>query len=129
MSRTITNKILSVTLFTILTTSAMSQKHKGIIGKWQDANHPEKQIEFYQQNNKFYGKSIGNESRTYKNPIIIFKEFHWIDNLKIYKGKLIDPENNDEYDIDINFIGNNKFQFSVNKFVFTKKFTFERINK
>lgn len=97
-----------------------------ITGQWQDADHPTKQLEIANQSGKYTGKSINDVSPS-KNGKIILKDLVWQEGTKTYKGILINPDNGDEFKIDIKMIGTDRFRFSVGKFIFSKTFTFKRI--
>lgn len=47
--------------------SIFAQGGDRIIGKWKDAEHPEKQVGIIKTNNKYYGKSIAVEGKSQKN--------------------------------------------------------------
>ena len=118
--------LLSVVMLAAFVASA--QNADIIIGKWKDADHPEKQLEMYSQDGKYFGKSINDRNKPSKNGTIIFKDLVWSEKTKNYQGILISPENNEEFKIVVRLIDNNKFQFKVSKFIFTKSFTFKRID-
>lgn len=115
-------KCLTLLLFSLILCTASVAQNK-IIGKWKDADHPEKQIEVYLQNGKYYGKSINS-----KTGFLVLKDLVWIEKENIYKGILTNPDNNSTYNISIAMIDDNKFKFKVGKFIFYKIFNFLRIS-
>lgn len=103
-----------------------TQTSNPILGYWQDAEHPEKQVEIISQSGRYVGKSI-NDPNPSKNGRTILKNLVWNDQAKSYRGILINPENGDEFKIEIKMIGTNRFRFSAGKFIFSRTFTFNRI--
>ena len=67
---------------------------------------------------KIYGKS--------ESGIIVFKYLVFDSKTKTYCGILVNPENNTEFNVLIKQTTTESFTFSVNKFIFSKKFTFIR---
>jgi uncharacterized protein (DUF2147 family) len=119
-------KMLAVLVLIVVSFTANAHTSNSILGKWKDAEHPEKQIEITNQAGKFLGKGI-NSSKPSENGKTILKDLVWSDVSKTYKGILINPDNGDEYKIEIKMIGIDRFRFSVGKFIFSKTFTFNRI--
>jgi len=109
-----------------LTTNA--QTSNSILGKWKDADHPEKQIEISSQNGKYIGKSI-NALKPNENGKTVFKDLIWSESSKSYKGILINQDNGDEFKIEIKLFGIDRFKFSAGKFIFSRTFTFNRISE
>jgi len=121
-------KMMAVLMLIVVSFSAYAQTSNSILGKWKDADHPEKQIEIFNQNGKYVGKSI-NPAKSIEISRTILKDLMWNDASKSYKGILINPENGDEFKIEIKMIGTDKFRFSAGKFIFSKTFTFNRFAK
>lgn len=118
--------LLGIMLLTVLTASA--QNADKIIGKWKDTDHLEKQLEMYKQDNKYFGKSINDKSKPSKNGTLVFKDLVRNEKTRSYQGVLINPDNNNEYKIGIELVGENDFKFKVGKFIFFKTFNFKRMN-
>ena len=119
-------KMMAVLMLIVVSFTANAQTSNSILGKWKDAEHPEKQIEISNQNGKYVGKSV-NAAKPKENGKTILKDLIWSDVSKSYKGILINPDNGDEFKIETKMIGTDKFKFSVGKFIFSKTFTFNRI--
>jgi len=119
-------KSLSVPIFTLMTLATTAQSNGKIMGKWQDCENPEKQIEMYYHDGKFYGKAI-NDNNKNSTSKIVFKDLEWDEKIHSYKGKLVNPDNNEVFDISILLIGSENFQFTAGKFIFTRKFQFKRL--
>lgn len=116
---------LTALLFLLGIFCASAQDAERIVGKWQDAGHPEKQIAIYEEAGTFFGKSI-NDSNNGK---VVLKNLIWSETSKNYQGVLISPEGDGEFDIEIEMADKDTFSFSVGKFIFRKKFTFKRIEQ
>jgi hypothetical protein len=101
-------------LFAIIFPGA-AQSPAGITGKWMDASNADKVIDIYQHTDgRFYGKG--------SNGFIVLKQLVWDDRAKLYRGILVNPDNKEEFTVEIN----NRFSFSVKKFIFRKTFKFVR---
>ncbi|TAH20776.1 MAG: DUF2147 domain-containing protein [Cytophagales bacterium] len=121
-------KTIAVVILLVVSFAANAQTSNSILGKWKDAEHHKKQIEITDQNGKFVGKGI-NSPKPAENGKTILKDLVWSNASKSYKGILINPDNGDEYKVEIKMIGIDKFRFSVGKFIFSKTFNFNRLNK
>jgi uncharacterized protein (DUF2147 family) len=121
-----TKLLLGIMLLTIFTASA--QNVDKITGKWKDADHPEKQMEMYKQDKKYFAKYINDKNTPSKNGSFVFKDLVWNENTRKYQGVLINPDNNKEMKIAIELVGDNDFKFTVSKFIFSKTFNFKRLN-
>jgi uncharacterized protein (DUF2147 family) len=121
-------KMMAVLMLIAVSFTANAQTSNSILGKWKDAEHPEKQMEISNQNGKYVGKSI-NSAKSIENGRTILKDLMWNNASKSYKGVLINPDNGDEFKIEIKMIGTDKFRFSAGKFIFSKTFTFNRLAK
>jgi uncharacterized protein (DUF2147 family) len=119
-------KLMLMMLVFELTLTASAQTSNSILGKWKDAEHPEKQIEIINQAGKFLGKGI-NSSKPSENAKTILKDLVWSESSKSYTGILINPDNGDEFKIEIIMVGVDRFKFTVGKFIFSRTFTFNRI--
>lgn len=108
--------------------SAKAQTSNAILGKWQDIEHPEKQVQITSQSDSFIGKFI-NSSKSYENGKTVLKDLVWSEASKSYKGILIEPNNGSEYEIEIKMIGTDQFRFSVGNLIFSKTFNFKRITQ
>jgi hypothetical protein len=85
-------KTLAAALLFFCTFQSLSQT--GLIGKWTDKDHKEKQVEMYVgSNGKIYGKS--------ENGFIGFKDLIYDAASKTYSGLLVNPDNNEEFKISI----------------------------
>jgi len=126
MNRWNLTKKVAVLMLLAVSFTANAQTSNSILGKWKDVDHPEKQIEITSQTGKYVGKSI-NSSKPVENGKTILKDLVWIDASKSYKVILINPDNGDEFKIEIKMIGIDKFKFTVGKFIFSRTFTFNRI--
>ncbi|NJK95074.1 MAG: DUF2147 domain-containing protein [Bacteroidales bacterium] len=120
-------KSLSVPIFALITLSATAQGNAEIIGKWQDCKNPEKQIEMFYRDGKYFGKAINDENNNSKTSKIIFKDLVWNEKGNGYNGKLVNPDNNEVFAVFIELVGNGNFQFTAGKFIFTRKFNFKRL--
>ncbi len=110
-------KLLFASIILFYCPSIFSQS--SLIGKWADADHKEKQIDIYtEKNNKLYGKS--------EKGFIVLKDFVYNFNSHTYNGTLVNPDDNEEFIITIKQPTVNRFTFSVRKFIFSKRFTFEK---
>jgi hypothetical protein len=111
-------KHLLAIVFLFLFTSAFPQKN--LIGKWVDIDHREKQIEVYlAQDNKIYGKS--------EKGFIVLKDLVYDIKTNTYTGTLVNPADSEAINITILQPSINRFTFVVKKFIFSKRFTFEKI--
>ncbi len=119
-------KTMALLLLWVATITANAQTSNHILGKWKDADHPEKQMEIKSQAGKSVGKTI-NATKPAENGKTVLKDLVWNDATKTYKGVLINPDNGDEYKIEIKMIGTDRFRFSVGKFIFSRTFTFNRM--
>lgn len=113
-------------IFLVVSLAANAQTSSSILGQWKDAEHPEKQLEITNQTGTFVGKSI-NSSISSENGKIILNHLIWSDASKSYKGILINPDNGDEFKIEIKMVGKDQFRFTAGKFIFSKMFNFKRI--
>lgn len=112
-------KPIITTLLLFISLSAFSQTSNSIIGNWKDQSHPEKQVQIYLgADSKIYGKSPDN--------LIVFKALVWDNTEKVYNGILVNPDNNEQFEISIKLTKNDKFTFAVRKFIFSKQFQFIR---
>jgi N6-L-threonylcarbamoyladenine synthase len=73
-------------------------------------------------------KSI-NALKPNENGKTVFKDLIWSESSKSYKGILINPDNGDEFKIEIKLFGIDRFKFSAGKFIFSRTFTFNRISE
>lgn len=124
-NRTVT-KMMAVLILLTVSLTASAQSSNAILGKWKDAEHPEKQMEISTQNGKYLGKSV-NSSIPAQNGKTILKDLIWGNDSKSYQGILINPDNGDDFKIEIKMIVTDRFRFSASKFIFSKTFTFNRI--
>jgi hypothetical protein len=69
-------KVIAVMILFIASLTTNAQTSNSILGKWKDADHPEKQIEISSQNGKYYGKSI-NASKPNENGKTVLKDLIW----------------------------------------------------
>lgn len=122
------NRTVAIMMLLIASVTVNAQTSKLIVGQWRDVDHPEKQIEITTRAGKFVGKTI-NSSNPAENGKIIFKDLIWNDASKSHKGILINPDNGDEFKIEIEMIGTDRFKFTAGKFIFSRTFTFNRITK
>ena len=121
-------KVIAVMILFIVSLTTNAQTSNSILGKWKDADHPEKEIEISSQNGKYIGKSI-NALKPNENGKTVFKDLLWSESSKSYKGILINPDNGDEFKIEIKLFGIDRFKFSAGKFIFSRTFTFNRISE
>ncbi len=121
-------KVIAVMILFIVSLTTNAQTSNSILGKWKDADHPEKQIEISSQNGQYIGKSI-NALKPNENGKTVFKDLIWSESSKSYKGILINPDNGDEFKIEIKLFGIDRFKFSAGKFIFSRTFTFNRISE
>lgn len=115
------NYLMTIAALLFCSVSLFAQAQGAIKGKWQDANHPEKQVEIYAKSTKYYGATLEERSK------LIFRDLKWNHESKAYKGFLIHPETGRELAIEIEMIGEDLFQFSAGSFLFKKNFRFKRI--
>lgn len=119
-------KIMTVMILIVVSLTANAQTPNSILGKWKDADHPDKQIEIKDYNGKYIGKSV-NTTQPNENGRIVFTDLIWSESSKSYTGILINPDNGDEFKIEIKIVGTDRFKFTVGKFIFSRTFTFKRI--
>jgi uncharacterized protein (DUF2147 family) len=119
--------ILLCVLIVLACIEAAAQEADKIIGKWQDAAHPEKQVEFFKQDSKYTGKVINDRKNASGNKAILFRDLVWNNTSKTYQGILINPDNDEEYTVEIRFTDSNTFGFKAGKFIFSRTFIFKRI--
>ena len=119
--------IIASGLFLIPVSLSFSQQANDILGKWQDVDHAEKQIEITKHKDFFIGKAINDSGKNSKNGTIVFHELIWDNRDKSYSGTLINPDNNDKFEIKIRMEEKDSFRFTVGKFIFSKAFLFKRI--
>ncbi len=124
-NQTVTN-MMAVLILIMFSLKVKSQTSDSILGNWKDAGHPDKQIEITYQNGRLTGKSI-NAAKAKENGKTVLKDLIWSDTSKSYKGILINPDDGDEFNIEIKMIGTDKFRFTAGKFIFSRTFTFNRI--
>lgn len=109
--------------------SVQAQSAKSILGNWKDENKPEKQIQMYElADGKVEGKVINDNRKNSQNGFLIFKNLAWNEKAKTYSGRLISPDDSSTFDIVLNLVNNDRFEFKVKKFFLTKTFHFVRIN-
>lgn len=58
---------------------------------------------------------------------VLFRNLAWDSSTRTYKGVVIDPESQDEYDITIQIPAKDRFTFSVKRFFLSRTFQFVRI--
>jgi uncharacterized protein (DUF2147 family) len=114
-------------LLLITISPSFSQEANDILGKWQDADHPEKQVEIVKHQDFFIGKVINDSSKNSKNGTIVFHELTWDSRDKSYSGTLINPDNKDKFGIKFKLEEKDSFHFTVSRFVFSKTLSFKRI--
>ena len=112
----------------LLSISLNAQEGQTIIGQWQDAKHPEKQLEIYEQEQLYFGKSI-NEKDANKNGRLILDALKWIEKSDTYQGTIIDPDKGWRVALTIQMLDRDTFQFTIGRFLFKKTFTFKRIQR
>lgn len=105
---------------------AQAQEARSILGLWKDSAHPEKKVEMFEQNDRFFGRSTQREPKA---GFIVFQDLIWNAGSKSYQGALNDPAGSGRYPITITWDGPNTFQFKVKKLVFTRSFRFVRITQ
>jgi hypothetical protein len=110
----------TVFLLVMIGTGSFAQTNDRILGIWQDSKWPEKRVLLYKQNEKYFGKYPNEEK-------LVFKNLVWETNKKTYKGILINPVDQEEFEVVITFLDNNTFRFKVNKFIFSRTFVFSRV--
>lgn len=121
-------RLILFCLLCVLTGHSAAAQPDDILGKWQDAAHPEKQVEFYKKkDNKYTGKIINDQKNASRNNAILFRDLVWNETSRTYQGILINPDNLDEFKVEIRFPDSNTFQFKAGKFVFSRTFLFKRI--
>lgn len=109
--------------------SVQAQSAKSILGNWKDENKPEKQIQMYElADGKVEGKVINDNRKNSQNGFLIFKNLVWNEKAKTYSGRLISPDDSSTFDIVLNLVNNDRFEFKVKKLFLTKTFHFVRIN-
>ncbi|MFN7116017.1 MAG: DUF2147 domain-containing protein [Saprospiraceae bacterium] len=120
-----------ITLFMLLLFTSftlLAQNAKDIIGKWKDKDHPDKQIEMYVQGtDKYEAKMINDTRKKSQNGLIIFKNLSWNEAKRIYQGILINPDDGNEFKINIELVNKDTFQFKIKRMFLTKTFQFVRI--
>jgi len=120
--------IIVLGLFIIPVRHSFSQEANDILGKWQDADHPEKQVEIFGEKDFFIGKVINDSSKNSKNGTIVFHELTWDSRDKSYSGTLINPDNKDKFGIKFKLEEKkDSFHFTVSRFVFSRSLSFKRI--
>jgi hypothetical protein len=119
-------KIIAVMMLIVVSITANAQRTNSILDEWKDEDHPEKRIEITSQNGENIGKSI-NTTKPAENGKTVFKDLRWSESSKTYKEILINPDNGDEFKIEIKMFGIDRFKFTAGKLNFTKIFTFNRI--
>jgi hypothetical protein len=112
-------KKLTLMFSLLLFYCGQSFSQTNLIGKWVDVDHANKKIEIYIANNgKIYGKSEKN--------FTVLKDFVYEPKSNNYVGVLVNPDNNEEFNITIKQPSINRLTFVVKKFFFSKKFTFKK---
>jgi uncharacterized protein (DUF2147 family) len=106
--------------------TATAQVADQILGKWQDAAHPEKQVEFHKTDGRYTGRVI-NAPKASRSDQVIFRDLVWNDQRQTYQGILINPDNADEYKVEVSLTDTDTFQFKAGKLIFYKTFVFKRI--
>ena len=112
----------------LLSINLNAQEGQAITGQWQDAKHPEKQLEIYEQEQLYFGKSI-NEKDANKNGRLILDALKWIEKSDTYQGTIIDPDKGWRVALTIQMLDRDTFQFTIGRFLFKKTFTFKRIQR
>ena len=107
-----------------ISSPAWSQEAKDILGRWKDEANPEKKIEMYEQNGRFFGRAI---EQSAQEGIQVFQDLLWDAPSKTFRGFIKDPAGSGRFAITISWSGRNAFQFKVKRLVFTKSFRFVRI--
>ncbi len=100
------------------THAQMIKSQSTLAGNWHDKNHPEKIVAITSSAHVFIGKD--------KTEKIVFRDLKSIGKNQ-YTGTLINPDDNETFDITISMVSSDEFTFSVKKFIFTKEFTFQRL--
>ncbi len=105
-----------------------SQTAEQLLGKWRDSKHPEKQIVMVQQSaTMFFGKKIVEPGKANEKETVLFRNLVWDSATRTYKGVLIDPESQQEYDITIQMPARDQFTFTIKRFFLSRTFQFVRI--
>jgi ring-1,2-phenylacetyl-CoA epoxidase subunit PaaE len=107
--------VFMVVIFIYCTTAFGQTEFIG--GSWKDKAHPEKVVTFLKSDNNIIGKDSKNK--------VIFKSIKLLKNNQ-YQGILINPDDNEEFKVNITLSSKNEFKFKVKKFIFSKEFTFVR---
>lgn len=113
--------LLLILLFLPTLGKLQAQRSTDIVGKWQDVDHPEKRVMIYQKEERYFGKSLEEKS----NPV--FKNLIWEKVSNTYTGILINPANQEEYEVEIQWEGKDLFKFTVGPFIFKRTFRFKRL--
>lgn len=114
-----TNILKPLATISLLFFFATGYSQSNLIGKWTDKDHNEKSIEIYISADKItFGKDNSGK--------IVLKNFNENIRNKTFSAILVNPENDEEFKIDITQANKDLFYFVVKKFIFSKKFTFER---
>lgn len=119
---------IAVFIFLFFSTLSLSaQTAQDIMGKWQDEENTEKQIEMQQHaDGYFYGKVINNPKKS-KNGFLVFKNLVWEGKSKTFQGIVNAPEIGEEIKVTLSLVNKDKFQFKVKKFFISKTVQFVRI--
>lgn len=114
------HKLVITSLLLVLSSALYAQE--ALLGKWQDAAHPDKQIEIYEKPaGRYFGKSLDPKAK------LVFKDLIWNKQKQAYVGTLINPDTNDELPIELKMKGPNTFEFGVRVLFLKKTFSFNRI--
>ena len=104
-----------------------AQTTEQLPGKWKDSKHPEKQIVMVRQSaTTFYGKKWVEAERANEKETVLFRNLVWDSLTRTYKGVLIDPESQHEYNVVLQMPAKDRFTFTVKRFFLSRTFQFVR---
>jgi len=103
------------------TFAASAQQQEQLLGIWQDAKFPEKQVEIVKEQGAYQGLSAKNRSQK------VFRSLVWDQRSQTYSGYIINPDNAKAHLIEIVLVDQNTFEFTVGAFLFKKTFRFQRL--
>jgi hypothetical protein len=127
MSATIYRTLISLVTLLYFSTTISAQTSNTLLGKWQGADEPRRQLEIYLATDGFYyGKLIYDGGKTEHIGKLILKKMSYIASSNSFTGTMSPPDTKMEADATVSFISIDQIRVSVKKLLMSKTIYFIR---
>ena len=98
-----------------------AQTASTIVGQWKDEKEPDRQMEFYLDNDGlYYAKAIHSKTKDVTNGQVLVKKLKYDAVAKTFKGTMSPPDSNLELNATITFQSNDRIKLVAKKSFLTK---------